>query len=67
LCGLPRVTDSISCWDTIDELKSGKHFKVAQQLLAQRFPDAKILGVFLTQCLADPGCRVRSVIELAPM
>jgi hypoxanthine-guanine phosphoribosyltransferase len=36
-----------------DVLNSGKHFK-AQQLLAQRFPDATILAVFLARCLPDP-------------
>jgi hypothetical protein len=37
-----------------DVLNSGKHFKVAQQLLSQRFPDASIVGVFLARCLPDP-------------
>jgi hypothetical protein len=36
-------------------LNSGKHFKGVQQLLAQRFPDATILGVFLARCLPDPS------------
>jgi hypoxanthine-guanine phosphoribosyltransferase len=38
-----------------DVLNSGRHFKVTQQLLAQRFPDATILGVFLARCLPDPS------------
>jgi hypothetical protein len=37
-----------------DVLNSGKHFKVAQQLLAQRFPKVTILSVFLARCLPDP-------------
>jgi hypothetical protein len=37
-----------------DVLNSGKHFKVAQQLLLQRFPAASIVGVFLARCLPDP-------------
>jgi hypothetical protein len=38
-----------------DVLNSGKHFKVAQQLLRTRFPQATILGVFLARCLPDPA------------
>lgn len=37
-----------------DVLNSGKHFKVAQQLLAQRFPGTPIIGMFLARCLPDP-------------
>jgi hypothetical protein len=37
-----------------DVLNSGKHFKVAQQLLGQRFPGTPIIGVFLARCLPDP-------------
>jgi hypothetical protein len=37
-----------------DVLNSGKHFKVAQQLLLQRFPGTSIIGVFLARCLPDP-------------
>jgi hypothetical protein len=37
-----------------DVLNSGKHFKVAQRLLAQRFPGTPIIGVFLARCLPDP-------------
>jgi hypothetical protein len=38
-----------------DVLNSGKHFKVAQQLLLQKFPAASIVGVFLARCLPDPS------------
>jgi predicted amidophosphoribosyltransferase len=34
-----------------DVLNSGKHFKVAQAVLAHRFRDASIIGVFLARCL----------------
>lgn len=34
-----------------DVLNSGKHFKVAQDLLHRRFPRSTILGVFLARCL----------------
>ena len=37
-----------------DVLNSGKHFKVAQQLLSKRFPASSIVGVFLARCLPDP-------------
>jgi hypoxanthine-guanine phosphoribosyltransferase len=37
-----------------DVLNSGKHIKVAQQLLLQRFPAASIVGVFLARCVPDP-------------
>lgn len=37
-----------------DVLNSGKHFKVAQQVLSARFPTAHIVGVFLARCLPDP-------------
>jgi len=37
-----------------DVLNSRKHFKVAQQLLLQRFPGTSIIGVFLARCLPDP-------------
>jgi len=33
-----------------DVLNTGKHFKVAEQLLAQRFPSATIRGLFLARC-----------------
>jgi hypothetical protein len=33
-----------------DVLNSGKHFKVAQQLLAQRFPHIPVCGIFLARC-----------------
>lgn len=48
----PLRTSRVLLFD--DVLNSGKHFKVAQQLLAQRFPDATILAVFLARCLPDP-------------
>ena len=34
-----------------DVLTSGKHFRVAQQLLAERFPHCAILGMFLARCV----------------
>ncbi len=34
-----------------DVLNSGKHFKVAQYLLSQRFPGIPIIGVFLARCI----------------
>jgi hypothetical protein len=34
-----------------DVLNTGKHFKVAQTLLAERFPSATIHGLFLARCL----------------
>ena len=37
-----------------DVLNSGKHFKVAQRLLSERFPGTPIIGVFLARCLPDP-------------
>jgi hypothetical protein len=43
-----------------DVLNSGKHFRVAQKLLGERFPDAPIVGVFLARCLPDPP------VEIAP-
>ncbi len=34
-----------------DVLTSGKHLKVAQDLLSQRFPDATIIGIFIARCV----------------
>jgi hypothetical protein len=36
-----------------DVLNSGKHFKVAQQLLSQRFPGTPVVGVFIARCIRD--------------
>ncbi|HTY48830.1 MAG TPA: hypothetical protein VMB48_03970 [Steroidobacteraceae bacterium] len=38
-----------------DVLTSGKHFKVAQRLLAARFPQCAVLGLFLARCLPEQG------------
>jgi hypothetical protein len=35
-----------------DVLTTGKHFKVAQNLLRARFPQAKISGLFLARCIS---------------
>jgi predicted amidophosphoribosyltransferase len=35
-----------------DVLNTGKHFKVAQTLLTERFPTATIHGLFLARCLS---------------
>ena len=34
-----------------DVLNSGKHFKVAQQLLSQRFPGTPVIGIFVARCV----------------
>lgn len=34
-----------------DVLNSGKHFKVAQELLSARYPDTPIIGVFIARCI----------------
>jgi len=34
-----------------DVLNSGKHFKVAQELLSQRFPGIPVIGIFVARCL----------------
>ncbi|MBS1994788.1 MAG: hypothetical protein JSS86_00700 [Cyanobacteria bacterium SZAS LIN-2] len=34
-----------------DVLNSGKHFRVAQQLLRDRFPETEIRGIFLARCI----------------
>jgi hypothetical protein len=38
-----------------DVLNSGKHFKVAQRLIRERYPRVEIRGVFLARCIRDPG------------
>jgi predicted amidophosphoribosyltransferase len=39
-----------------DVLNSGKHFKVAQELLVQRFPGVSVIGIFLARCIrSDPS------------
>jgi len=37
-----------------DVLNSGKHFKVAQALLAASFPAAELRGLFLARCVRGP-------------
>lgn len=38
-----------------DVLNSGKHFRVALDILSSRFPSAKIIGVFIARCVRlDP-------------
>ena len=44
---------ALKSWFSI-VLNSRKHYKVAQQLLLQRFPGTSIIGVFLARCLPDP-------------
>jgi hypothetical protein len=34
-----------------DVLNSGKHFKVAQELLARRFPGIPVIGIFVARCI----------------
>lgn len=36
-----------------DVLNSGKHFKVAQELLSQRFPGVPVVGVFIARCIRE--------------
>jgi hypothetical protein len=38
-----------------DVLNSGKHFKVAQSLVQDRYPSAEIRGVFLARCAREAG------------
>jgi hypoxanthine-guanine phosphoribosyltransferase len=38
-----------------DVLNSGKHFKVAQSLIQDRYPRAEIRGVFLARCAREAG------------
>jgi hypothetical protein len=47
-----------------DVLNSGKHFKVAQRLLAERFPGTPIIGVFLARCLPDPPVAFEPVRDI---
>lgn len=44
-----------------DVLNSGKHFKVAQELLSERFPGTPIIGVFVARCI-----RVNPFAAIAP-
>lgn len=34
-----------------DVLNSGKHFRVAQELLSTRFPETEIRGIFIARCI----------------
>jgi hypothetical protein len=34
-----------------DVLNSGKHFKVAQEILSQRFPGTPVIGIFVARCI----------------
>ena len=34
-----------------DVLNSGKHFKVAQELLSQRYPGIPVIGIFVARCV----------------
>jgi len=36
-----------------DVLNSGKHFKVAQELLSQRFPGIPVIGIFVARCIRN--------------
>ncbi len=36
-----------------DVLNSGKHFKVAQALISERYPTVEIRGLFLARCVRD--------------
>jgi hypothetical protein len=36
-----------------DVLNSGRHFKVAQQLLSVRYPQAEIRGLFMARCIRE--------------
>ena len=36
-----------------DVLNSGKHFKVAQELVSQRFPGVPVIGVFIARCIRE--------------
>jgi hypothetical protein len=40
-----------------DVLNSGKHFKVAQSRILERFPRLQIRGVFLARCIHEPETR----------
>ena len=47
-----------------DVLTSGKHFKVAQELIAQRFPGIPDIGIFVARCIRsshskpEPDCAI---------
>jgi hypothetical protein len=43
----PRATIAV----IDDVLNSGKHFKIAQGLLAQRFPGIPVIGIFVARCI----------------
>jgi len=43
----PRATIAV----VDDVLNSGKHFKVAQELFAQRFPGIPVIGIFVARCI----------------
>jgi hypothetical protein len=34
-----------------DVLSSGKHFKIAQEILAKRYPSVPIIGIFIARCV----------------
>jgi hypothetical protein len=36
-----------------DVLNSGKHFKVAQELLSRRFPGIPVIGIFIARCVRN--------------
>jgi hypothetical protein len=47
-----------------DVLNSGKHFKVAQELLAQRFPGIPVIGIFVARCIhSNPSVDVDVVSD----
>ena len=48
-----------------DVLNSGKHFKVADQLLAQRFPSCPIIGVLVARCVRDGAANANEHDDLA--
>jgi hypothetical protein len=37
----------------IDETTVGEHFKVAQELLSQRFPGIPVIGIFVARCIRN--------------
>ena len=47
-----------------DVLNSGKHFKVARELFAQRFPGIPVIGIFVARCIhSGPLAGSRSLSE----
>jgi hypothetical protein len=48
-CAVAPPRSSIAVVD--DVLNSGKHFKVAQELLSQRFPGVPVIGIFVARCV----------------